>query len=528
MGRVRGEGLRLRGDMQEQGEAKKPDGNHRIAEKLASLVRDWRIRTLLPVILIHLVAFTALFGYIYRHAIHGVVNDYQQIATSLLNEVEAYFADSMKLHGSQEVRQIFTRQRHYRTISLALLDPSGRVTISTDPTGLPQGELAALVAKSLKEKTAWSGPQGEELWVTGVRRLENLPECRRCHNQEGETLGFVVMRQDISVPLRAAQGRVRSGFAVIATVWLGLLIVMSWLKALVIARPLEQIQESLQAATPGGKVSKYDLEAMAAELQATILQLLRKEQEHENALASSMARAEQLACLGEMAAGLTHEIKNPLAAVMAALETLVQDAKRGEAPQPEILAQMLRELQRAHGTLDRLLTLARPAKPQRVKVDLAKLLREMATLFEPRARRRNITFEVRIPRALPTLEADPDLLSQLFINLVTNAFQATPPNGAIMVSATPFPQGDGVAVMVSDNGCGIPKENLPRVFEPFFTTKEGGTGLGLAIAQQIASQHGGTIRIDSQPGQGTQVLVLLPVQVQRTTEEPQDGIGPAR
>lgn len=513
--------------MQEHGEVKKPDGYHRIAGKLASLARDWRIRTVLPVILIHLVAFSALFAYIYRHEVHGVVNDYQQIATSLLNEVEAYFADSMKRHRSEEVHQIFSHQRHYRTVSLALLAPNGRVTVATDPASFPQTKLAALVAKSLKEKTAWSGPEGGELWVTGVRRLENLPECRQCHSQDGETLGFVVMRQDVSVPLRAAQGRVRSGFVVIATVWLGLLLVMSWLKALVIARPLEQIQESLQAATPGGKVSKYDLEAMAAELQDTILQLLRKEQEHDNALASSMARAEQLACLGEMAAGLTHEIKNPLAAVMAALETLVQDAKRGEAPQPEILAQMLRELQRAHGTLDRLLTLARPAKPQRVKVDLAKLLHEMATLFEPRARRRNITFEVRIPRALPTLEADPDLLSQLFINLVTNAFQATPSNGAISVSATPFPQGDGVAIVVSDSGCGIAPEDLPRVFEPFFTTKEGGTGLGLPIVRQIVSQHGGTVRIDSEPGRGTQVLVLLPATAPAATQEVPGGIGPA-
>lgn len=511
--------------MEEKEKLSKPDRRSRMPEKLASLVRDWRIRTLLPVVLIHLVAFSVLFGFIYRTAIRGVVKDYQQVATSLLDELETYFADSMKRHGVQEVRQIFSRQRRHRTVSLALLSPTGRVTVATDPGRLTEAALAPLVSTSLKEKTAWSGPQGKEPWVTGVRHLTNLPECRGCHSQAGKSLGFVVMQQDIAAPLAAAKARVRQGFIAIATAWVVLLMVMSWLKALVITRPLEQIQKNLKTATPGGKVSKYDLEAMASELQAAILQLLQKEREHENALATSMARAEQLACLGEIAAGLTHEIKNPLAAVMAALETVIQDTEKGNVCQREILVQMLRELERAHGTLDRLLTLARPVKPRRVNVDLAKLLREMAVLFEPWARRRNIAFELCIPQPLPTLKADPDLLSQLWVNLVTNAFQATPQKGLITVSATPFPQGDGVVVVISDSGCGIPPENLGRIFEPFFTTKEGGTGLGLPMVRQIVSQHGGTVRIDSQPGKGTQVVVLLPTQGQKKTEEAESGTG---
>lgn len=523
---VCGGGASPRG-MEKKERATPPTHRWRMPEKLASLARDWRIRTLLPVILIHLAAFSALFGYIYRTAIRGVVSDYQQVATSHLDEVEAYFADTTEPHSIQEIRQIFNRHRQHQSVNLAFLDPSGRVMVATDPASFPATNLAALVAGGLKEKTAWTNPRGDEPLVTGLRRLENRPQCRRCHSQAGEILGFVVMQQNVSAPLAAAKGRVKNGLIAIAAVWVALLVLMSWLKTLVIARPLEQIQESLKAATPGGLASKHDLEAMAAELQATILQLLRKEQEQQKLVATSMARAEQLACLGEMAAGLTHEIKNPLAAVMAALETLVQDTDQGNRPQREILAQMLRELQRAHSTLDRLLTLARPPKPRQVKLDVAKLLREMAVLFEPRARRRNINFELRIPQPLPTLEADPDLLSQVVVNLVTNAFQATPTHGTITVSATPFPEGDGVAIMVADTGCGIAPQDLSRVFEPFFTTKEGGTGLGLPIVRQIVSQHGGTVRINSESGRGTQVLVLLPVKAQAASQEVGSGLGPA-
>lgn len=388
------------GVCKEKQNALKPDGRQRTLPKVALLVRDWRVRTLIPVILIHVAAFSALFGYIYRQATRGVVNDYQQIATSLLNEIEAYFADSMKIHGSQEVQQIFLRQRR-QTAAIALLDPTGRVRVASEPARFSQVALAPLVARSLKEETAWSGPQGEELWVTGVRKLGNLPECRRCHGQAGDTLGFVVMRQDIAAPLAAAKARVRKGFVAIAAAWVTLLILMSGLKTLVITRPLEQMQQSLKAATLGGTIPKYDLEAMAAELQKTVLQLLQKEQQNQNSVAASMARVEQLACLGEIAAGLTHEIKNPLAAVSAALETVIQDMEQGKGVQREILVQMLRELRRAHGTLDRLLTLARPAQPRRMRVDLAKLLCEMATLFEPRAQQRNIAFELRIPQPLP-------------------------------------------------------------------------------------------------------------------------------
>lgn len=490
--------------------------------------RDWRIRTLVPVLLIHVLAFSGLFTFIHRTATRGVVSDYQQVASVLLDEVEGFFEESMEAHGTEEIARVFSRHRRSPNVSFALADADGTLVVPPGGGSFRENPLRPLMEQSFSARTAWDPRARETGVVTGVRRLANLASCRSCHGSSQETLGFLIMSQDVSAPLRAARARVRTGFAAIVGAWVVLLAAMAWLKALVITRPLEQIQQTLKTAVVDGTAPPHDLETMAAELQGAIQALLRQEEEQRQTLAASMARAEQLACLGEIAAGLTHEIKNPLAAVMAALETLLTDTQPPSPPPRELLAQMLRELRRTHETLDRLLTLARPATPRRVPVDVAKLMGEVATLFHPRASRRGIAFEVRCPQPLPTIQGDPNLLSQVLVNLLTNAFQATPPKGSISLSAAPFPQGDGVALMVSDTGSGIRAEDLPRVFEPFFTTKEGGTGLGLPIVRQIVTQHGGSVRIHSEPGKGTRVVVLLPVRPPLASSEVVVGPGPDR
>src|SRR5581483_7175085 len=105
---------------------------------------------------------------------------------------------------------------------------------------------------------------------------------------------------------------------------------------------------------------------------------------------------------------------------------------------------------------------------------------------------------------------DPAMVSQLIVNLLTNALQATERGGRVDIYVTAFPQRDGVALVIADTGSGIAAEHLERIFDPFFTTKDDGTGLGLAICRQIVTQHGGTITIESESGKGTRVVVLLP------------------
>jgi signal transduction histidine kinase len=161
-------------------------------------------------------------------------------------------------------------------------------------------------------------------------------------------------------------------------------------------------------------------------------------------------------------------------------------------------------------TVDGLLRLGKPQPPHRTDVDLARVTREVTSLFAARLRRQGVTLEVSIAEDVPSLQLDSGLMVQLLMNLLSNSMQASERGGSINVLVAPFPRRDGVLVSVADTGRGIAPEHLDRIFDPFFTTKEEGTGLGLPICKQIVEQHGGTMEIESELGVGTRVTLLLP------------------
>jgi signal transduction histidine kinase len=179
-------------------------------------------------------------------------------------------------------------------------------------------------------------------------------------------------------------------------------------------------------------------------------------------------------------------------------------------------------LRRIQGQVDRavaaarqFLGAARPA-PSRAPVDVKALLGDLLLLVSPESQRKGIAVVQAFGEGLPTIAADPNQLQELFLGLITNALDAMGTAGTLRIiveSALSQGRSPVVRVIVSDTGSGIPPENLAKVFEPFFTTRSssGGTGLGLAIARRITQEHGGSIRLESEPGQGTRAIVELPV-----------------
>lgn len=227
------------------------------------------------------------------------------------------------------------------------------------------------------------------------------------------------------------------------------------------------------------------------------------------------ARAEharKLAELGTLAAGVVHELANPLTAVAAYSESLVQKLSRAGGD-PADLAK-LRRIHEASRRLQRLardlMAYARPPAEARAPLDLAALLDEAAGLCEPVLRAAGARVE-RALRPVPAVRGQRGSLVQVFVNLVTNAAQALRPGGGVVRLESAVERGR-VAARVRDDGRGMPPEVQRRVFEPFFTTREdgGGTGLGLAIVQGIVERHGGAIEVESRPGRGTAFTVLLP------------------
>ncbi|MCU1382911.1 MAG: kinE 4 [Acidobacteria bacterium] len=231
---------------------------------------------------------------------------------------------------------------------------------------------------------------------------------------------------------------------------------------------------------------------------------------------------DRLASLGEMAAGIAHELKNPLAGieVMAGLlRRQVPDSKDAQS----LLADILSEAKLANAIVVEMLEFVRPVRLQVERTDLRDVIQQSVTMAESKVPRRDVIVRVNIEAGLPMIESDHHQLSQVFTNLVANAFEALDGKGRITIAATTtaieadpafagiHPPTPAVLVEVADDGPGVPAELTDRIFNPFFTTKVTGTGLGLAIVRKIVDAHDGRIDVSSTKDTGTRFRVTLPV-----------------
>ncbi len=239
------------------------------------------------------------------------------------------------------------------------------------------------------------------------------------------------------------------------------------------------------------------LEAANAELRAS----------HEQ-----LRRADRLSSLGEIAAGLAHEIRNPLGAVKGALE-IIESRAAAASPEAEFATLASREIARLDNLISEFLAYARPHDPERREVDIYDVLERVASLVAGEAERHGVVLDLK-RTLLPTVSIDAEQMAQVFLNLVLNAVQVTPSGGHVQIAATGSP--GTLMVDVCDQGPGIPEEHRTRVFDPFFSTKKNGTGLGLSISQRIVQSHGGSIDV-LQAARGTIVRVLLPCAAERRT-----------
>jgi signal transduction histidine kinase len=233
---------------------------------------------------------------------------------------------------------------------------------------------------------------------------------------------------------------------------------------------------------------------------------------------AQLSEYEKYASLAQLALGAAHEINNPLLGILSHLEL---ELKSCQDPTDRVeIEQCIAGAKRISSTLRGLLNYARPSPPLLSKINLARLVVDTIAFLENQPILRGKVLENQVPVDLPYVRADANQLSQVLMNLLLNAAEATPGGGRITVSAAKLAYVESLEIRVSDTGCGIPAEVLPHVFEPFFTTKLGrGTGLGLSISYAYMRSHGGDMRVDSVVGRGTTVTLTLPLRMEGQTEQ---------
>jgi len=227
-----------------------------------------------------------------------------------------------------------------------------------------------------------------------------------------------------------------------------------------------------------------------------------------------LVRSEKMAALGQLSAGIAHEIRNPLTSVKIFIQSLEKEIDLDEN-QKEDFTIIKREIDRINEHITRFLDFARPEEPRFQSVPVHALVMDTLSLLAPRMRSTSVDLDVSLPEDLPPVEGDPKQLGQVFLNLILNAVEAMPKGGKLTIQSTlkgvPEDQETWIQLFFRDTGCGIPEGDRPYLYDPFFTTKERGTGLGLSIVYSIVQKHNGQIEVESEPGKGSLFIVTLPV-----------------
>lgn len=246
-----------------------------------------------------------------------------------------------------------------------------------------------------------------------------------------------------------------------------------------------------------------------------LIQAIARDVSEQHALTDKLVQADKLVLLGQLSAGVAHEIRNPLAAVNLNLQMLQRNINKDDAI-ANYVQTALQGVERISRIVEVTLNFSRPAVPDIKGLNLNQLLPTTLELVRSIFKRKEVEVDVDFEDNLPQVQADTKQMQQVFINLITNAADAIKTKGSIAIRtytepATRRGEGTFVVVSISDSGCGIPPEDLPKIFNPFFTRKSDGTGLGLPITQRILHNHNGIIDVESTVGKGTTFYVKVPV-----------------
>jgi PAS domain S-box-containing protein len=223
-------------------------------------------------------------------------------------------------------------------------------------------------------------------------------------------------------------------------------------------------------------------------------------------------QSEKLAALGTLAAGIAHEINNPLGVISSRIEVMMLEAENEPLPQALVddLMTVHKHAERVARIAQGLLSFSRQSSTEFLPVDVNRVVEDAVLLSRGQIEKAGITIRAALTSELPPVRGSAGALGQVFLNLLTNARDASAQSGEIVISTAPAPDGQAVDIVVADRGHGMDPVTLARIFDPFYTTKPTGTGLGLSITYGIVRDHGGTITAESVPGEGTRFLVRLP------------------
>jgi len=429
-----------------------------------------------------------------------------------------------------DMHQILRNYVTYREIKkILLLSQDGTVKASTQDQdlNLKIEDVDSFLKKQyfVREETVrlGGGKTEKERVFYFNNPIVNRPECYQCHGQKNEIIGVLIVSHSLKgMDQMISKIEVHSILLAIFTIGF-LLTVLGLLFLRFIKIPITKLANTMRKAEEGDlgvRVyinRKDEMGKLAENLNTMIEKLHFAKREAEEYHQELIQRADRMASIGELASGIAHEIRNPLAGIQGAIQILAEgfpedDARRG------VTDEIQKQIYKLERLVKDLLNYAKPVPTNYLATDMNQLVDKVVTFFMvQRGKSENVKIEKKLFSPLPKIMLDPNSMEQAFLNIILNAQKAMPEGGTFTISthALPGRRDDGkevqeVQIIFEDTGIGILKENLHKIFNPFFSTRSDGTGLGLSITKNIIEEHGGRIEVESQVNVGTKFIITLP------------------
>lgn len=455
-----------------------------------------------------------------RHQQAQFIDTARESTELLLHTVENSIYNTMHLGNVQDVGSILSMVgQHNQLVGVRIFHPHGVILRSSNST-----EVGRIVGK--QEYDLYLSPKNYAIMdippygevLSMVKPIYNEAPCHTCHGSKARVIG--VLNINYSLNRTKLQMLDASRIFIISSIAITsfLALAISLLLYKFVKRPLDSLVENMALVEQGELdvqieySGKDEIGRVINSFNSMVERLDVAKQELEHLHFQQLERADRLASIGEMAAGIAHEIKNPLAGISAAI-TIINDDIPEHDPRNAILKEVLQQVKRLDKTVNDLLFFGKPSPPEFAYININEVLDATCKFASQHRSVLNVERKIELAPDLPTVFADAKQMQQIFLNLFLNAFQAMPDGGLLTVKTAVVHRNDSdyVSIRIADTGSGIPQQILEKIFTPFFTTKAQGTGLGLPICYKLVQLHNGDIRVESSDVSGTVFTIELPV-----------------
>jgi len=473
---------------------------------------------LLNILLLAIGFATYTLFHIRREQVH-IIDTTRENAQLLASTIEKSLFTAMRTGNSEDVQSIIEMVgRSPRLARVRIFHPDGTILKSS----LPQ-EIGSKV--DVQDHNLFLSNRVEGTYRVGGKEMLGLVKpivtderCFLCHGYGRKVVGVL----NLNVPLEYASRRVHESsqlFMFSTLMIVGLLAAgISLILIRFVRRPIQEMV-GIMAQVERGDLSVRmeprfpdEIGSLMHSFNSMVDTLEEARQQLEVCHFQQMERADRLASVGEMATGIAHEVKNPLAGISGAVSVLADDFGADD-PRREIISQVLEQIRRLDKTSNDLLHFGKPGVPEFSYADVNELVNKTLFFAGQHSEARKVHRIKELTRDLPPVWVDEKQVQQVLLNITLNAIQAMGEEGTLTVQTERVTERgkDWVKVTISDTGKGIPADELEKIFVPFFTTKTQGTGLGLPICRRLVEQQGGRIHVESRVGIGTSFEVLFPV-----------------